>query len=201
MNQIERALALVALLASVGHRCALVGGLAVSTRTRERFTRDMDFAVAVSSDRESERLALGLQRLGFRLLQVIEQEARGVIATLRFRHPEDPEDEPSVDPLCGSSGIEREIVRDAETIEIAAGIGVPVASVPHLIAMRVLSVSPVGDQDLADLRVLIEAASPGDLERARAAVRSIEERGFQRGKDLRGELEAHVARVRGQEPA
>ncbi len=37
-------------LAGLGYSAALVGGLAVSARSRERFTRDIDFAVAVASD-------------------------------------------------------------------------------------------------------------------------------------------------------
>ena len=61
MDLRRRATALVALIESQGLRCALVGGLAVSARARERFTRDLDFAVAVSSDTAAEQLCFFLQ--------------------------------------------------------------------------------------------------------------------------------------------
>ena len=64
MNQIERALELVTLIQGLGHRTALVGGLAVSLRARERFTRDIDFAVAVATDAIAEQLVMDVQRSG-----------------------------------------------------------------------------------------------------------------------------------------
>ena len=39
---------------------AIVGGLAVSVRSRPRFTQDIDLAVAVSSDAEAEAVVLRL---------------------------------------------------------------------------------------------------------------------------------------------
>jgi hypothetical protein len=41
----------------------------------------------------------------------------------------------------------------------------------------------------ADLRMLLEAAGPAEVEGARSALKLIAERGFARGKDLLGELE------------
>ena len=52
-------LAVRRVLADLTHqRLALVGGLAVSARAEPRFTRDVDFAVAVGSDKEAEQLIL-----------------------------------------------------------------------------------------------------------------------------------------------
>ncbi len=196
MNQAERALHLLETLTALNHPSALVGGLAVSARTRPRFTRDIDFAVAVASDKEAEALVLAMQRQGFCLQQVIEQEAKKVLSTVRFRHPGDRENEPTIDLLFGSTGIEREIVRKATPIKIAKGISVPVASIAYLIAMKVLSESAVRDQDRSDLRVLLAAASTPELDEAKKAVGLIEERGFNRERDLRGALAAFIQEMR-----
>ena len=54
-------------LADLGYPWALVGGLAVSARAEPRFTRDVDFAVALKSDREAEVLILAVQARGYRI--------------------------------------------------------------------------------------------------------------------------------------
>lgn len=196
MDKARRAAELVRTLATLGHASALVGGLAVSVRTRERFTKDVDFAVAVASDREAEQLAYSMQRAGFQLVFVIEQEAQGVIATVRFRHPEDEGTDPTVDLLCGATGIEREIVHGSTLVRIAEGTSIPIARIPHLIAMKVLSESPNRDQDRSDLRALIRVASSSELDEAKQAVALIEERGYHRDKDLQAALAAFVRDMR-----
>ena len=66
MNQVEAALRrAVADLQAAGVRPALVGGLAVSTRTEPRFTRDVDLAIAVGGDRDAERVASALTSRGY----------------------------------------------------------------------------------------------------------------------------------------
>ncbi|MCP5023355.1 MAG: nucleotidyl transferase AbiEii/AbiGii toxin family protein [bacterium] len=136
MNQAERAKEVIQTLAGLGYSAALVGGLAVSARSRERFTRDIDFAVAVASDQDSEGIGRAMQRLGYTLLTVLEQTTHGVISTLRFRHPQDSGHEPTVDLLCGATGIEQEIVAQATEVQISASTAVPVATVSHPIAMK-----------------------------------------------------------------
>lgn len=173
------------------HRAALVGGVAVSLRARERFTKDIDFAVAVASDAEAEALCLAFQRAGYLLAQVLEQSTKGVIATLRFTVP-GGRTEPELDLLFASSGIEPEVVAAAERLEITPGLVVPVARLHHLIAMKVLSESDVRENDRSDLRALVNVATDRDLELARDAVRLIHERGFARDKDLVDVLSAFV---------
>ncbi len=135
-----------------------------------------------------------MQQQGFRLLKVIE--AKSVLSTVQFGYPGDPDNEPSVDLLFGSSGIEHEIVERATLLKIATGISMPVACIPHLIAMKVLSENAVRDQDKSDLRVLIAAASSSELDKAEKAVRLIEERGFNRGKDLQVALASFIEEMR-----
>lgn len=197
MSRLQRAVEIVSLLSSLGHRCALVGGFAVSARARERFTKDLDLAVGVASDAEAEALALAMQRHGLRLQAVIEQQATGRLATLRFLDPAVDPREPTVDILCASSGIEPEIVAAATRIVVLPGLSLPVASLPHLIAMKVLSASETRPQDHADLRALLPRATGADLEAARGAVRLIVQRGFHRQRDLVADLERWIV---GQRP-
>jgi predicted nucleotidyltransferase len=191
VSSAERIAALARLVQSLGHVVALVGGLAVSIRARVRYTRDIDLAVSVRSDAEAEALAFAMQRSGLILRSVVEQEEKGVLAALRFRAPA-AETDMEVNLLCASSGIEPEIVAASTPVEIAPGTSIPVASVPHLAATKVLAVREGREQDAADLRALLAGASDAELRQAREALRLIQERGFDRGKDLEKELRKYL---------
>ena len=178
-------------LSAVGGRFAVVGGLALSARTRPRFTADVDIAIAVSGDPESERLVFEMQGRGFRVWKTIEHDATGRLATVRLRttgHEEDP----IVDLIFSTSGIEPEVVRDADRAEIGS-LGVPVARAGHLVAMKLLSRSEARFQDKADLLALREFLDADEIALAREGVRLIVERGYSRGKDLVRELEEYLA--------
>ena len=61
----------------------------------------------------------------------------------------------------------------------------PIARTPHLIALKILSRDDDRrEQDRRDLRMLIECATPQDLERARELLALITSRGYDRGRDL-----------------
>jgi hypothetical protein len=96
-----------------------------------------------------------------------------------------------VDLLFASSGVEPELVSAAEPLELLEGVTVPVATSPHLLALKILSKDPVTrPQDLVDARRLVAIASSAELEEARSLLSLIERRGFHRGKDLLEELGA-----------
>ncbi len=193
MDKASRTLELFEIIQGLGYECALVGGLAVSIRTRERFTKDIDLVIAVANDREAEALAQSMQSLGFDLLVVVEQEAQGLIATLRFRAPKSGSDDPSIDLILASCGIEPEIVAGASTVKKAKSWDrIRVATVPHLIAMKVLSESPGRPEDATDLRLLLSVATDSELAEARKAIALIEERGFNREKDLQACLASYL---------
>ena len=174
-------------LAQARHPFALVGGLAVSARTEPRFTRDADLAVAVGSD--AEALVLALRTGGYRIASVLEQETVGRLATVRLAPLPAPQ-ATVIDLLFASSGIEAEIVAEAETIELLPRLPMRVARVGHLIALKVLSRDDERrPQDAVDLRALRRVASEADLLRARLAVAAITERGYGRGRDLAGALD------------
>jgi len=168
---------------------ALVGGLAVSARTEPRFTRDADIAVAVDSDAEAEALIHRLRVAGYEIEAIVEQQAVGRLATARLTRSQEPAP-PVIDLLFASSGIEREIVAQADDIELLPQLRVRVATTGHLIALKVLARDDVTrPQDVSDLRALLGVASAGDVTRARVALMLIATRGYQRGRDLEAELE------------
>ncbi|MGZ3424340.1 MAG: nucleotidyl transferase AbiEii/AbiGii toxin family protein [Polyangiales bacterium] len=162
---------------------ALVGGLAVSARGEVRFTRDVDLAVALD-DRAVETLVRDLRAAGYRIDTLLEHETAGRIATVRLRTRTGI----LVDILCGSSGIEPEIVAGATVMHLPEAGDVAVAQAEELIAMKVLSMTDRRLQDRIDARALLENNPDVDLERVRLRLRQIEERGFDRGEDLSAKL-------------
>lgn len=184
-------------LNDLGRRWALVGGLAVSARAQPRFTRDIDVVVLVASDPDAERLVHDLQARRYRVQAIVEQEAAARLATARLIPSEEDEAGIVIDALFASSGIEAEIVSAAETLGVLPDLHIPVATVGHLIALKVLARDDrTRPMDHVDLVSLIGAATPSDIDQARTAVALIERRGFQRAKDLSAELE-HLLRQSG----
>jgi hypothetical protein len=177
-------------LRAAGVRWAVVGGLAVSARAEPRTTRDVDVAVAVSGDAEAESVLYRLQGCGLSVVSLVEQTARGRLATARLLPSASGAKGIFLDLLFASSGIEPEVVSAADGIEIVPGLSVPVARTGHLLALKTLARNDRDrPQDLDDIRALLREATELDLDEARQAVRLIEERGFARGKNLSAELE------------
>ena len=186
MNHLEQLLGQLAALLGERHQpWALVGGLAVSVRTEPRFTRDLDLAVAVSDDSEAEALVYALQATGFRALATVEQQETHRLATARMAPSGDHPQGLMLDLLFASSGIEAEICTQAEPLQVFSDVCIPVARLHHLVALKVLARDDqTRPQDAADLRQLITSAQASDLGEARDAVRLIEERGFNRSRNL-----------------
>jgi hypothetical protein len=171
-------------------RWALIGGFAVSARAEPRFTRDIDIAVAVDDDAGAEALVRSLLADGYRVLASIEQDATGRLATVRLRSPTMGDDEVVVDVLFASSGIEPEIVRTADPIEVVPGLALPVARTGYLIALKLLARDDdLRPQDRSDLLALCAVATPMDFADAREAVQLILGRGFSRDRDLGAALD------------
>lgn len=194
LNPLEAALRrLAADLSMADVHWAVVGGLAVSARAEPRTTRDVDVVVAASADAEAEELVHNLQRSGYRVLAVVEHETRHRLATARLSAPGEDAKGVVVDLLFASSGIEPEIAAAADEIELVPGLTLPVAGLGHLLALKVLARDDRHrPQDWDDIRALLHEATDDDVEGARAALRLIAARGYERGKSLVAELEALV---------
>lgn len=168
---------------------AVVGGTAVGVRAQPRVTRDLDIAVEAASDAEAERVIHALQAAGYRVESLFENDA-GRISTVRTMRSNIPGI--FVDFLIHNSRIEAEIIRDATPIALP-GIGeVPVVSLDHLLAMKVLAAR---SKDLADIEHLLLRATPDQLEKTRSALAIISARGAARARDLLAEFDDHVDAV------
>lgn len=156
-------------------------------------TRDVDVVVDVQDDADAESLVLDLQAGGFRVLAAVEQDSVDRLATARLVAPGGTERGVVVDLLFASSGIEPEVARGADAIEVLAGLRIPVASVGHLMALKLLARDDRRrPQDVDDLRSLLRESSPADLDDARRALRAIEARGYHRGRQLAESFEAFL---------
>jgi ActR/RegA family two-component response regulator len=176
-------------LDALGCSWAVVGGLAVSAHANPRTTRDLDVAVSVEGDTQAEQLVRALLARGYAVEGAVEHTARERLATVRLRPP--IEGAAIVDLLFASSGLEPEIVAAATVLELVPGVRVPVATVGHLLAMKVLARDDRNrPQDWDDIRALLVEASASDIEVARDSLREIERRGFGREKALVAEFEA-----------
>ena len=172
---------------------AIVGGIAVSLRTIERFTKDVDFAISVSSESEAESIVDSLRKAGFRIAMFLEKEDDGLLMTVRLKSG--AEVEVFVDLLFGTSGIEQEVVASATELEVFPGFVDRLASVPSLIAMKVLSADwKTRPQDILDLQSLLEVASTEDIEKSRKLLDLITKRGYNRNKDLLRDLDEYIER-------
>ena len=168
---------------------AIVGALAVSARTEPRFTRDIDVAVAVADDADAEAVVRAFTERLYVVFSVVEQDATHRLATARLSAVAAPGDASViVDLLFASSGIEREIAEQAETLEVLPGIDVPVTRTGHLLALKVLARSDARPQDAADIQALLKVIDAEERTRALEAGRLILSRGFARGKDLPSEI-------------
>lgn len=188
MASVESALRKAAVdLNAIGVRWALVGGLAVSARAVPRFTKDLDFAVAVENDGEAEDVVHRLRARGYEPVEVLEQDYVERLSGVRLARKGS---DVIVDLLFASSGIENEVVASADRLEVLPRLTVPVATTAHLIALKVLAGR---SQDLTDLGYLVAEASSPDLDDAREATKLIQIRGFNREQDVTADLEQLIA--------
>lgn len=164
-------------------RSCLVGGLAVSVRGEPRFTKDIDLSVVVASDEEAEQLVYSLTMLGYQLLALVEQTAKGRIATARLTHP--TFGGIVVDLLMCSSGIEEDVVNGSTLVEVFPGQSIPVASRGHLMALKILARDATRrPQDQLDLVVMYQRSTQADREQTAQALTDIAARGFARERNL-----------------
>ena len=97
--------------------------------------------MAVKSDTEAEALVADLIAEGFTLKVSLEQHALGRLAAVRLIPQGESDEGVVIDLLFASSGIEDEICRDAERVEVTPDLVIPVARAGHLVAMKIRAVA------------------------------------------------------------
>lgn len=180
MKLSEALAALVRVLDDQHVQFAVVGGLAASARGEARFTRDVDVAVAVSSDSEAEQIVHALVRRGYQLVATVEHDAMHRLATARLRGL----DGVVCDLIFSTSGIEQEIVAAAEPLQLLAHLNVPTATTEALLAMKVLSATSQRPRDLGDIQALILVNPDFDQALVETWLALIVRRGYGREQDL-----------------
>lgn len=105
----------------------------------------------------------------------------------------DSVDQPYIDLLFTTCGIEPEVVAQATPLEIEPGLVLPIARVPHLMAMKLLAAGPHRKQDYVDLDDLLAEADDAEVAEVRELITLIHDRGFDRGLDLHARLDALLA--------
>lgn len=196
---VEALIRLEADLRAMKVRWAVVGGLAVSARAEPRTTRDVDVAIVVSDDQEAEETVVLLRNRGYVLHTPLEHTDRDRLAAVRMLSRSD-EGSVFADLLFASSGIEREVVAEADLLEVLPGLFAPVAKTGHLLALKTLALRPdrplERPQDFTDIRELLAVADDDEIRRARQALELISRRGYDRGKDLEAEFEEQLRQFR-----
>lgn len=173
------------LIEDEGYKCALVGGVAVGVWTEERFTKDIDLALAVKTDKDAENLVKRLLRKGFIVEKVLEHKPTESLAVVILSHTINGKPESRLDLIFKQTGIEREVVENAVMFKIDNRSEFRVATVGHLIALKTLSMDDqTRPQDRQDLANLFKVADRKDLELAKKAVKLITGRGFNQDKNL-----------------
>jgi hypothetical protein len=76
------------------------------------------------------------------------------------------------------------VVATAELVDVGPAGAIPVARAEELVALKILALSPRRAQDGIDLDGLLRVNPELDLERVRALLQLVDERGFSRGEDL-----------------
>jgi len=172
---------------------ALVGGLACGVYAEPRTTKDIDIAIICDHIDQEEKIVDQLLQRGYHHKQLLMHINPTFRLGVRLNILSDKPYAVPLDLLFSSSGIEDQVVRAAQTIELLPGLFVPVACRGHMIAMKVVSQDDDDRiQDKVDLKSLIKGASQEDLLVAKEALSLITERGHNRGKNLILELESFV---------
>lgn len=176
-------------LRQAGARFAVVGALAVGAHTGPRFTRDVDLAIATTSDAEAEHVLTYMIRYGYRPVAELDQKHGDRLLAMRLIAPYDvgadpDEGQPIADIICRLCGIEQETVADATDVCLFPGLVLPTAKIPHLIAMKLVSESDHRHQDRADLQALIAVATPAEIAEVERLLDLVTARGYARDKDL-----------------
>ncbi len=176
----------------VGARWALVGGFAVSARAQPRFTHDVDVCVLVETDEQAEQTVIAMRELGYSVIAIVEHEQFDRLATVRLGSP--LSGGVLVDLLFASSGVETEIVTQADSLEILPTLVLPVARAAHLVVLKLLARDDESrPQDRMDLRELRRVLTLDDEAEVIRVAHLVGARGFNRERDMAALVTEYLA--------
>lgn len=189
MSDINLAYKCSEIIEEEGYKGALVGGVAISVWCEERFTKDLDFALVVRSDKDAENLTKKMKDRGFIIDKIFEHKPTNSLALVILNSPKNEKIPFRLDLLFMQTGIEKEVVDNSIVFDIDNNKSLRVASKGYLIALKTLSMDDTTrPQDRLDLKNLLKIATEKDLKLAREAIRLITNRGFNQSKNLLDQL-------------
>ena len=154
-----------------------------------RTTKDIDIVVSVPDEAQGDNLKDLLLTRGYTTPQILMHTTPTRRMGWRVLIPPSRETSIPLDILVSVCGIENDIVAKSTAIEILPGLSLPVASLGHLIAMKVLSQNPFERlQDRVDLLALLGNATEQDRIVVEHSLNEIAHRGFAGERDLIAEL-------------
>ena len=176
-------------LHQTGVAWCLVGGLGTSVYAEPRTTKDIDVVVSVPNEQQADNLKDLLVTKGYTNPQLLMHTIPTRRMGWRVFIPPSREASIPLDILVTACGIEKNIVASATTIEILPGLSLPVATLGHLIAMKVLSQNSFDRlQDRVDLLALLRNATEQDRIVVERSLKEMVDRGFASGRNLVEEL-------------
>ena len=150
---------LVQLFLGSGIRGTIIGGLAVSVWSRERFTRDID-AVTTAANEDLDRLLSVAVELG---LAARLDEPAAFARQSRMILLRDTETGLDVDIAMAGFPFEFDAIDRAATVNLA-GVAIPVAQADDIIIMKAVAGRRI---DFADIVEILKSNPPLDLTRVR----------------------------------
>jgi hypothetical protein len=173
----------------------LAGGLALSVYAEPRTTKDVDVVAAVEEEAFINLRQFLLLR-GYRSEQVLMHVEPVRKIGFRFVIPSTNEISIPLDILTLCCGIEHQIIASAHTLDFLPGVRLPVISLGHLLAMKVLSQNDYSRlQDKVDVLALLRNASKTDIRLAKDALTDISKTKFSSGKELLKDFELLLSAV------
>ena len=128
---------------------------------------------------------------GLKVDSLLEHKQTKKLCTVRLKFVEGPKY--YIDLLFSASGVEAEVVRTSTELELLPDFFLPVATVPSLLAMKLVSVdADRRPNDVADINTLITSLNSEEYAETIVLLETITKRGLNRGRDLKGMLEDRV---------
>ncbi len=153
--QLEAAWRIHEALAALGHRHALIGGLAVQFWGLPRFTRDVDITVMVEPGNERELADVLVERFVPRLPDAVDFAVAHRVLLLRV------DDSCDLDVSFGLPGYESDVMDRAVSMDLGDGRCLPVVSAEDLLIHKLIAGRP---RDREDARaILLRQGSRLDL--------------------------------------
>jgi hypothetical protein len=149
---------LAALLTSWGRPAAIIGGLAIVARVRERTTRDADVILSLDASEAETFLSLAVQA-GYAFDEVETREfLEGGL--MRLWGPPSRVEGAGLDILLADEPFLERVVERATVVSFA-GVLLPVASVEDLVLLKLSANRPIDIDDVLAIRDVFEGQLDG----------------------------------------